>query len=100
MILHTQNGLAVSSTNFRGDNLTLPSVCFSLPHILAACIPPGVLSQEQAEETVDGHWKRRGEGLPESPGRPVWILPRRSEIQTRKNQVFSKVYKFQIKAAD
>lgn len=93
MILHTQNGLAVSSTNFRGDNLTftllspppLPSSAFItfhpfLVHVLPACFPAGVFSEEQAEEAVDGDRKRRGEGLPQSAGGSVWILQRRSEI--------------------
>ncbi len=41
MILHTQNGLAVSSTNFRGDNLTFtpPSPPFSPPTSLSLLSP-------------------------------------------------------------
>lgn len=64
MILHTQNGLAVSSTNFRGDNLTFtppflpffpPPIslslslflyfCLSLPHFFSSTSPLYVFHQ-------------------------------------------------------
>lgn len=78
VILHTRNGLAVSSTNFRGDNLTFtppslhppppptppqpsPSLFLSLPPSL--CFSPGILSEGQVEEAVDSNRMWRGEGL-------------------------------------
>lgn len=79
MILHTQNGLAVSSTNFRGDNLTFTPPSLPPPP-LSLSFPSGVLAEEQAEEAVDSDGKWCGEGLPESAGRSVWILQRRSQI--------------------
>lgn len=75
VILHTRNGLAVSSTNFRGDNLTFtppslpPPSTLTLSLSLFLSLPPslyfspGILSEGQVEEAVDSNRMWRGEGL-------------------------------------